>query len=188
MSTEDAIQFANDRPTSCDEVLYQWAVDAEEVIRNLVADAATRQRQENSLVRILDVALNGEAGAAPQASLCDIASQACAEAVKLKRPLLKSYGNLEADLPDTEDMAHSAVQEALCYGLSHHVIHTWMRAVQDQTIKAMLVSTAPAKGLQKFSALDSINTDEELDAYVEEHIRLALEDAKAVRSGKENSI
>lgn len=137
MSIEDAIQFANDRPTSCDDTLYQWAVDAEDLIRGLATDVDTRQQQENLLVRILDVALNGEAGAAPQASLCDIVSQARAEAAKLKRPLLKSYGNLEADLPDTEDMAHSAVQEALCYGLSHHVIHTWMRAVQDQTVKAV---------------------------------------------------
>lgn len=40
------------------------------------------------LVRELDVALNGEEGAAPQASLCDVVGQAKAEAAKLGRPLL----------------------------------------------------------------------------------------------------
>ena len=43
MSIEDAIQFADDRPTSCDEVLYQWAVDAEEVIRKLAALVEAQQ-------------------------------------------------------------------------------------------------------------------------------------------------
>ena len=43
MTAEDAIQLADDRPTSCDEVLYQWAMDAEEVIRELVR-AVSRSR------------------------------------------------------------------------------------------------------------------------------------------------
>lgn len=40
------------------------------------------------LVRELDVALNGEDGAAPQASLCDVVSQVKHEASKLGRPVL----------------------------------------------------------------------------------------------------
>jgi chromosome segregation ATPase len=36
----DAIQFANDRPTSLNDDLYQWAVDAEELIRKQDAEIA----------------------------------------------------------------------------------------------------------------------------------------------------
>lgn len=43
------------------------------------------------LTREIDVALNGEAGAAPQASLCDIAAQVKAEASKRGAPLLAAY-------------------------------------------------------------------------------------------------
>lgn len=43
MSIEDVIQFADDRPTSCDDILYQWAVDAEGVIRNLAAMVGAQQ-------------------------------------------------------------------------------------------------------------------------------------------------
>lgn len=50
----------------------------------------------------------------------------------------------EVDLPDAEDMAHSALQEALSFGLSHDVIYRWMRAIQDQTVKAMRTPTAQA--------------------------------------------
>ncbi len=42
----------------------------------------------NRLVRELDVALNGKAGAAAQASLCDVAAQVRLEAAKRGRPLL----------------------------------------------------------------------------------------------------
>ncbi|WP_052195830.1 hypothetical protein [Delftia sp. ZNC0008] len=48
----------------------------------------------------------------------------------------------EADLPDVEDMAHSAVQEALSFGVNHDVFHRWMRAVMDKTVEAM--TAAPA--------------------------------------------
>lgn len=48
----------------------------------------------------------------------------------------------EVDLPDVEDMAHSAVQEALIYGVSHDVFHRWMRAVMDKTIGAMRAAQA----------------------------------------------
>lgn len=37
MSKTQAEIFADDRPTSCDQTLYQWAVDAEELIRKQAA-------------------------------------------------------------------------------------------------------------------------------------------------------
>lgn len=49
----------------------------------------------------------------------------------------------EVELPDVEDMAHSAVQEALSYGVSHDVFHRWMRAVMDKTVQAL--AAAPAQ-------------------------------------------
>lgn len=51
----------------------------------------------------------------------------------------------EVDLPDAEDMAHSALQEALSFGLSHDVVYRWMRAIQDQTIKAMAAAAPTAQ-------------------------------------------
>lgn len=41
MSKSVATVFANDRPRSCDDDLYQWAVDAEEMIRRLDAENKT---------------------------------------------------------------------------------------------------------------------------------------------------
>lgn len=43
----------------------------------------------------------------------------------------------DIDLPDVEDMAHSAVQEALSFGVNHDVFHRWMRAVMDKTVAAL---------------------------------------------------
>lgn len=43
----------------------------------------------------------------------------------------------EVDMPDVEDMAHSALEEALSGGLSHFVLHKWMRSVMTQTQKAL---------------------------------------------------
>jgi hypothetical protein len=37
--THEAIILANDRPTSCCDTLYQWAVDAEEMLRKLAQPA-----------------------------------------------------------------------------------------------------------------------------------------------------
>lgn len=45
---QDLIQFANDRPTSLNDDLYQWAVDAEEHIRALAIE------QENVRLANLD--------------------------------------------------------------------------------------------------------------------------------------
>ena len=36
----EALIFANDRPTSLDDDLYQWAIDAEDLIRNQYARIA----------------------------------------------------------------------------------------------------------------------------------------------------
>lgn len=63
----------------------------------------------------------------------------------------------DVDLPDAEDMAHSAVQEALSFGLSHDVIHRWMRHIQDQTVKAMLAAPQPSPTPQADSAPTSGN-------------------------------
>ena len=43
----------------------------------------------------------------------------------------------EVDLPDVEDMAHSALQEALSFGLGHDVLNRWMRKVMTQTQAAL---------------------------------------------------
>jgi len=52
----------------------------------------------------------------------------------------------DVDLPDVEDMAHSAVQEALSHGVSHDVIHRWMRAVMEKTVVALAATpAAPAE-------------------------------------------
>lgn len=51
----------------------------------------------------------------------------------------------EIDLPDVEDMAHSAVQEALSYGVNHDVFHRWMRAVMDKTVQALAAAPAQAQ-------------------------------------------
>ena len=45
MSPKDAIQLAEDRPTGINDDLCQWAMDAEEAIREL-ADEVTRRRVE----------------------------------------------------------------------------------------------------------------------------------------------
>lgn len=41
------------------------------------------------------------------------------------------------DLPDVDEMAHSACQEALSFGVSHEVFHRWMRAVMDKTVASL---------------------------------------------------
>lgn len=56
----------------------------------------------NRLVRDLDVAFNGEAGAAPQASLCDVVGQITMEAANAGRPLLDVLrAALAAQSPDS---------------------------------------------------------------------------------------
>lgn len=69
------------------------AQHADRAMRAQAAPAAgdwINAREVQSLVRELDVALNGERGAAPQASLCDVVGQVKAEAVKLGRPVLEA--------------------------------------------------------------------------------------------------
>ena len=51
------------------------------------------------LVRQLDVALNGEAGAAVQASLCDVVAQVVHESAKLGHPLLQTPAAQQAGKP-----------------------------------------------------------------------------------------
>jgi DNA repair exonuclease SbcCD ATPase subunit len=46
---QDLIQFANDRPTALNDDLYQWAVDAEEHIRSLVADCSVLLERRTAL-------------------------------------------------------------------------------------------------------------------------------------------
>lgn len=53
----------------------------------------------------------------------------------------------EVDLPDVEDMAHSALQEALSFGLGHDVLHRWMRKVMTQTQAALSAPAHPAEGV-----------------------------------------
>ena len=50
----------------------------------------------------------------------------------------------EVELPDVEDMAHSAVQEALRFGVNHDVFHRWMRSVMDKTVAALTAPQAQA--------------------------------------------
>lgn len=50
----------------------------------------------------------------------------------------------ELELPDVEDMAHSAMQEALSFGVNHDVFHRWMRAVMDKTVQALAAGAAQA--------------------------------------------
>lgn len=64
--------------------------------------------------------------------------------VEAQQPAPSAAAMGDVDLPDAEDMAHSAVQEALSFGLSHDVIHRWMRHIQDQTVKAMLAAPQPS--------------------------------------------
>lgn len=61
----------------------------------------------------------------------------------------------EVDLPDAEDMAHSALQEALSFGLSHDVVYRWMRAIQDQTVKAMAAAPTAQPALAATPQADS---------------------------------
>lgn len=74
MSTlDDALVFANDRPTSTSDDLYQWAVDAEQMIRELhalatkdqpLADAVAEhyESQQTSIVRATVAAVMEAAG------------------------------------------------------------------------------------------------------------------------------
>lgn len=45
MSPKDAIQLANDRPSSVNDDLYQWAIDAEEALREM-ADRVVKYNDE----------------------------------------------------------------------------------------------------------------------------------------------
>lgn len=94
--TAEDRSFLHDNPNTDDIV--KWvqnyasaAVNADRAMRAQEAPAAgnwVNAADVDRLVRELDVALNGEEGAAPQASLCDVVGQAKAEAAKLGRPLL----------------------------------------------------------------------------------------------------
>lgn len=50
----------------------------------------------------------------------------------------------DLDLPDIEQLAHSATQEALSFGLSHDVIHRWMHTVMTQTAQAVYAACQQA--------------------------------------------
>ena len=54
-------------------------------------------------------------------------------------PLPEEPSRRDVDLPDVEDMAHSALEEALSFGLSHDVLHRWMRKVMTETKKAISI-------------------------------------------------
>ena len=51
----ETIQFANDRPTSCDDELYQWAVISEDIIRK---QSAQIDDMRSLLMRWLNDALS----------------------------------------------------------------------------------------------------------------------------------
>jgi hypothetical protein len=76
-----------------------------------------------------------------------------------------------ANLPDVEDMAHSAVQEALSYGVNHDLIHRWMRAVMDKTVAA-LTKPAPAP------LSDDVVKDAARWRWLSEHIGVAWDEGK----------
>lgn len=71
----------------------------------------------NRLVRELDVALNGKAGAAVQASLCDVVAQVRLESEKRGQPLLAPQA----------DSAPSAAAEAVVYEQKENEIQVWFR-------------------------------------------------------------
>ncbi|MBD9530419.1 hypothetical protein IB233_02075 [Comamonas sp. CMM01] len=59
-------------------------------------------------------------------------------------PAAQEVEPVEVELPDVEDMAHSALEEALSGGVGHDVFHRWMRAVMDKTVAALRAAPAPA--------------------------------------------
>lgn len=59
-------------------------------------------------------------------------------------PAAQAVEPVEVELPDVEDMAHSALEEALSGGVGHDVFHRWMRAVMDKTVAALRAAPAPA--------------------------------------------
>ena len=67
----------------------------------------------------------------------------------------------EVDLPDVEDMAHSVLQDALSFGLSHDVLHRWMSKVMRQTQEAIAATNPTQQGLdaqQLHSAIMNLPT------------------------------
>ena len=53
MNKDEALQFANDRPMSGGDDLYQWAVDAENLIRKLAAERNEADRRAGASEREL---------------------------------------------------------------------------------------------------------------------------------------
>lgn len=76
----------------------------EELLKDMEDTVAFRllegQTSTNKLVRELDVLLNGEGGAAPQASLCDLVSQVHAIVQATGKPLLVSHVKAPIELTD----------------------------------------------------------------------------------------
>ncbi len=79
--------------------LLNEAADALEDQDQLIEDYEEVNKDKKRLVRELDVLLNGEAGAAKQASLCDIVSQLrimkCARAINDLYPDIISVGGMD---------------------------------------------------------------------------------------------
>lgn len=97
----------------------------------VVCPACERQANDDRkrLVRELDVALNGEAGAAPQASLCDIVAQVKAETRKRGVPVLAKLEQRPAPVVDLDatqkhiEWVHATLRENGCCidgGKCHH--------------------------------------------------------------------
>ncbi|GEM_PF-6669013 len=86
---------------------------------------------------------------------------------QIPAPAAQAVEPVEVELPDVEDMAHSALEEALSGGVGHDVFHRWMRAVMDKTVAALRAAPAPAAVavppdvlnalMEARSALSSIN-------------------------------
>ena len=77
------------------------------------------------------------AGAIPKAAQIE----AIWGAMDCPAPATQQAGE-DVDLPDAEDVAHSAVQEALSFGLSHDVIHRWMRHIQAAPADTVVLDAA----------------------------------------------
>ena len=76
-----------DRPAMSDEKLsWEWRQEVE-ALKQQLADYQEVHEDKQRLVRKLDVIWNGEAGAATQASLCDLVAQIAKELPDIRQQL-----------------------------------------------------------------------------------------------------
>ncbi|WP_284335398.1 hypothetical protein [Comamonas sp. NoAH] len=137
-----AIQDAPQLLNTNDQAM--WVLGYNEAVRKMQSRDCTESEQHMQELRAYELTVRNL-----RAELESLRKGQCLH--KIAEPAAPLVGQQEVDLPDVDDMAHSALEEALSFGLSHDVLHRWMQKVMRLTQEALATHPTP-QGLEQDAA------------------------------------